>query len=210
MPYTAAAHFPSPAHRWVILRTARSGLSSLPSKAASAQRSNLAHWWCLRVKSNRHRQVHRALLRNGLEPYLPTIAERRTLRGKKIIHHSQMFVGYAFAKTASDVWRRLVFPHDAIHGPVKVSGHPASVSDDLIEAIRKVENQSHGFTDRAKLQPGTRVRVGSGPFEDRRGRFKGLDTHGRMRVLLTLLGSEREILLDDRTPIEAEPGATHP
>jgi transcription antitermination factor NusG len=112
-----------------------------------------------------------------------------------------LFPGYTFVLIVSGWWnarwaagvRRLV-----MDGQV-----PARVPDAVIAEIRSRER--NGFVELSKparLAPGMRVRVISGPLHDQIGLLAVLRPHERVLVLMHLLGGEQRVELA-RSAIEA-------
>lgn len=84
-----------------------------------------------------------------------------------------------------------------VAGVVKFGGVPAVVPDRVIEQIRLRLDAETGLVNlqAPDLQPGMKVRIAQGPLEGVDGIFRAAAGHDRVRVLLTLMGSEREVVL---------------
>lgn len=84
-----------------------------------------------------------------------------------------------------------------VAGLVKFGGVPAVVPDLVIAQIRLRLDTETGLVQlqAPDLQPGTKVRIAQGPLEGVEGIFRSVAGHDRVRVLLTLMGSEREVVL---------------
>lgn len=74
---------------------------------------------------------------------------------------------------------------------------PAEVADSIADEIRRREGRDGLITlPKARgLQPGDRVRVLRGPFENVVGLYAGMNGRQRAAVLLTWLGGERRAVL---------------
>jgi transcription antitermination factor NusG len=64
----------------------------------------------------------------------------------------------------------------------------------VIAAIRARERNGFVEPPKHRLKPGDRVRIISGLLERQRGRYDGM-FHNHVRVLLQLLGAERQVRL---------------
>ncbi|MBK8066845.1 MAG: hypothetical protein IPK27_04220 [Rhodanobacteraceae bacterium] len=67
----------------------------------------------------------------------------------------------------------------------------------MIEQIRLRMDPDDGFVRLAppELQPGAKVRINEGPFSGMDAIFAATHGEDRVRLLLTLLGTEREIVV---------------
>jgi transcription antitermination factor NusG len=72
---------------------------------------------------------------------------------------------------------------------------PSHVPDQIIAEIRSRERNGFVELPKNKLKPGDRVQIISGLLEGKRGRYDGEASHRHVRVLLQLLGSERQVRL---------------
>jgi transcriptional antiterminator RfaH len=96
-------------------------------------------------------------------------------------------------------------PHT--HGLVSFGGEPAIVPENLVQAIRKRvdEINSAGGEVLEALRVGEKVKISSGPFEGYEAIFDGrLPGSVRVRVLLELLGSKRQV------PVVLDVGSVSP
>jgi transcriptional antiterminator RfaH len=69
---------------------------------------------------------------------------------------------------------------------------PAGVVETLMQSVDS--DGSLRFT--SAIQPGSRVRLASGPFADALGVLKALDASGRVEVLLEMLGGSVKLKAD--------------
>jgi transcription antitermination factor NusG len=130
----------------------------------------------------------------GYQLYQPLLREQRRSRGRKIIVTPPLFPGYLFVWVVSGWWdarwaagvRRLVMDGQL----------PARVPEAVIAEIRSRER--NGFVELSKparLTPGMRVKVISGPLCEKIGMLAVLRPHERVLVLLQLLGAEQRVEL---------------
>ena len=76
-------------------------------------------------------------------------------------------------------------------------GEPARVPDEVITQIRARMDDDDGFVRLAapELLAGTKVRINEGPFSGLDAIFAAAHGDDRVRLLLTMMGSEREIVV---------------
>jgi transcription antitermination factor NusG len=92
------------------------------------------------------------------------------------------------------LWRDIrLFP--GVIKPVMSGDGPSHVPDEVVAAIRAREHNGFVELPKKRLKPGDRVRIISGLLEGKRGRYDGEASHRDVKVLLQLLGSERQVRL---------------
>ncbi len=162
-------------------------------------------WYALRTKPRKEDVVWRQVLGHEFEAFYPRL--RVTPVNPRSRKLRPYFPGYLFVKADLETSGLSVFqwmPH-AI-GLVSYGGEPAAVPDHLIEAIRKrvEEINAAGGELFDGLQPGDVVRIDEGPFRGYEAIFDArLPGSERVRVLLELLGSQRQV------PVELDAGYIH-
>jgi transcriptional antiterminator RfaH len=157
----------------------------------------MSFWACAQLEPQRTALALHCLALNGFETYCPACGSSAAA----MVARSPRFPGYTFVLIVSGWWsarwaagvRRLV-----MDGQV-----PARVPDAVIAEIRSRER--NGFVELSKparLAPGMRVRVISGPLHDQIGLLAVPRPHERVLVLMHLLGGEQRVELA-RSAIEA-------
>jgi transcriptional antiterminator RfaH len=130
------------------------------------------------------------LARQGFGLHFPRI--------RRIVHHARrvrevqrpLFPGYLFVALdlARDRWRPVQSTF-GVRSIIMDGDRPRAVPAGLVESMLP----SAGVDYRRDLAVGGEVRFLSGPFADRLGRLLEMDDAGRVRVLLEILGAEREV-----------------
>ncbi len=154
-------------------------------------------WYALRCKPRKEDVVWQQVRSQGFETFYPRIKVTPVNpRAKKL---KPYFPGYLFVQIDLEKAGNSVFqwmPHTL--GLVNFGGEPALVPENLIHAIRsRVDeiNQSGGELFDG-LQSGDVVRISNGPFAGYEAIFDArLPGSVRVRVLLELLGSKRQVPL---------------
>lgn len=145
------------------------------------------HWYACRTKARAEKQVERRLADNGLETYLPLVKLERQWADRTKRVGFPLFPGYTFAR----------FPQQDLLEVVKTpglvmvlseKGYPAPVREEELEAVRRFVA---GIDETGKTpepedwwEPGTPIRVLTGPFAGMVGQL--LETRGRRRVAVRL------------------------
>lgn len=80
---------------------------------------------------------------------------------------------------------------------VRFGGEPARVPDAVIDQIRSRMDGDCGFVRLTPpaLEPGAKVRIHEGPFSGLDAIFTAAHGEDRVRLLLSMLGTEREIVV---------------
>lgn len=162
-------------------------------------------WYALRSKPRKEEVVWRQVTTGGYEVYYPRIRVHPVNpRSRKFRAY---FPGYLFVSVDLEDVGLSVFkwmPHTL--GLVSFGGEPAIVPENLVHAIRKrVEeiNEAGGEVFDG-LKSGDKVTISDGPFEGYEAIFDArLPGSVRVRVLLELLGSQRQVpMMIDANKIE--------
>lgn len=138
------------------------------------------------------------LTRQGFETLFPRT--RRTVRAASgmVVRTESLFPRYVFIH--SDPNLQSLEPVRSTRGVsniVRFGGIPATVPDQVIAGIRERMDSDDGFV-RLKapdLVPGTRLKINEGPFSGLDAIFTAAHGEDRVRLLLTMLGSEREVVV---------------
>ncbi len=140
------------------------------------------------------------LANQGFESFLPRF--RKTVRHarRSRTQLAPLFPRYIFVSLdlGRDRWR-LVNGTLGVSRLVSNDVWPTPVPDGLVETLIDTTEQLGAVDLRDALTPGEKVRFLNGPFAEMIGRLVWLDDAGRARVLLELLGSEREISVASAT-----------
>ena len=168
-------------------------------------------WLVARTEFRKEQWAKQNIENQGYEPYLPQYQEIITKSGRVRITTKTrlMFPGYIFCKTDGP-WSFLTGTRGVTQ--LLMQGQkPGSVPDDVIEALKRQEDQN-GFIvlpekvqTQARPAKGTRVRLRSGPFLSYIGIYDGQTSTDFERVLLNCFG--RQTVLQVRlTDIEEAEG----
>ena len=156
-------------------------------------------WACLRLEARREHVAKRFLeLAGYTEVYIPQIREQRIKGGRRCEVISPLFPSYGFIFL--ECWYAARWTIGVID--VLMDGAaPAKVPDRIITSIRAREINGL-VTLPSRFKRGDKVRVVRGPFRERLALYDGMNGHERVAILLSLLGSERRLMVP-RGDIEA-------
>jgi len=163
------------------------------------------HWYALRSKPRKEEVVWRQVHSRGFETFYPRLRVNPVNpRARKLRPY---FPGYLFVKADLEEVGMSLFqwmPHSM--GLITFGGEPATVPPHLIDAIRKRVEQINAAGGEVfdGLQAGDGVRISAGPFKGYEAIFDArLPGSARVRVLLELLGSQRQVPVElDASHIE--------
>jgi transcriptional antiterminator NusG len=175
------------------------GMVDLPIREAKLEPKR---WYLLRVHPNRELGVVDRLLDRGVMAYVPRESwSKRTVWSRQRIAKLPIFPGIAFIADFDANLRRLRDLADGIVGFVTFGERVAYAGEQVMASIHRLEERLNLPLGQRRYAVNQEVRVIRGPFDMWEGRIERLDSHGRLRVLLDVLGRQVPIELDE-TQIE--------
>jgi transcriptional antiterminator RfaH len=155
-------------------------------------------WYAVATKPRSEAVAEANLLRQGYHCLLPRV--RRVLRTAQSARSriEALFPNYLFIRV--DVDRESLAPVRSTRGAIGVvrsGGEPVRVPDDVMARIQSRIDASDGLVRLAppSLAAGQKVRMTEGPLADWEGVFLSEEGADRVRLLLQILGSVREVVL---------------
>ena len=128
----------------------------------------------------------------GFEVFLPLVQTKRA--------SAPLFSSYFFVRIV-DRWRSINSTLGVLC-LVRVGDCPARCPDHEIAALKAMTlggfvrlPEAPAAPARPKIAIGARVRITAGPFGGMSGLYDGQSTHDRERILLSMLGSQRPVLI---------------
>jgi len=129
------------------------------------------HWHVLWTKSNCEQAVYEQLATGGFDVLLPTVDRWSRRKHARCLYRAPLFPGYLFVRHAMDKSGYLEI--SKARGLVRILGERwdklATVPDDEIEAIRKVNQTDLPRMPHPYLKIGQTVRIVSGPLANVQG-----------------------------------------
>jgi len=166
-------------------------------------------WFCIKTKPRTEASTKRSLMRGvGVEVFCPMIKFERARRSGKVRVTEAMFPGYIFACFNFRDQNRHVAASQGVSHIVRFGGVASIVRPEIIEELRAEIASEETIEIKTIIEVGTEVKLLDGPF----GGVKALVTQvmpaqARVKVLLELLGMEREVEVDEQGVI---PEIVHP
>ena len=154
-----------------------------------------ATWWALYCRARQEKLLMRRLRALGVPFYAPLVAKRfRSPSGRVRTSHIPLFNGYVFIY--GDAGHRHVAQETGCVSRWLVPSDSAALTHDLRQ-IRCLIESGAPLTPEARLEPGMRVRIRSGPFADLTGTVIRRDKTTRLVVAVDFLQQGASVLLDD-------------
>lgn len=162
-------------------------LTSLSEESARQSR----RWFLVHTLPRSELRARLHMNAQGFETFLPQID--RTIRHARQLRtvRAPLFPRYLFTRLDLDVDRWL-----SIQGTAGVAclytceGRPVPVPVGVVESLAIHAHQANLSLFGRELREGERVRIFRGPFAEFIGTLERLDENGRVRVLLTMMGSK--------------------
>lgn len=164
-----------------------------PSYDAKA-RPRGRRWFVVQSQPRKEMYAGANLERQGFKAYVPRLRQTKRHARKTWTGLVPLFPRYLFVSLdlAHDRWRSVSVTY-GVTCIVSAGSWPLPAPTALVEDLIAVSRRFGVIDLSPTLRPGEQVRFLTGPFADVVGRLVELDAAGRARVLLELLGAQREI-----------------
>jgi transcription antitermination factor NusG len=163
----------------------------------------MSFWGVVRSLPQRERfAAERLRMDQGFEVFLPLVQTKRA--------SAPLFASYFFVRIV-DRWRAINSTF-GILCLVRVGDCPARCPDHEVDSLKAMLD-GHGYIKlpeapppppKRKIAIGARVRIASGPFGGMSGLYAGMGAKDRERVLLHVLGGQREIRIASNLVVPAQ------
>jgi transcriptional antiterminator RfaH len=166
-------------------------------------------WFCIKTKPRQESAAKRSLARDvGLEVFCPMLRFERARRSGKVKVTEAMFPGYIFARFPYRLKYRHVGASIGVSHIVKFGGVASIVPDAIIRELREAVVNEETVEIKSVIEPGQEVKLLQGPFAGIRALVtQVLPAQQRIKVLLEILGMEREVFVDESGVL---PDVAHP
>lgn len=155
-------------------------------------------WYLIHTKPKQESIAKDNLERQNYSIYLPMVIIRRKRRGRSIRVIEAMFPRYLFIhlNDSTDDWAP-IRSTIGVSEMVRFGVIPAKISEDLVAAIKKRENEE-GIHELQidDFEMGQQVRIAEGPFEGYEAIFKAKSGQERAIVLLNIAQNMAKIQID--------------
>ena len=150
-------------------------------------------WFVVRTRTNGEFKALTHIMRQGFDGYLPRYLKRRRHARRTDTVQSPLFPGYLFVGMDPERARwRALNSTIGVSELICHSGLPAPIPDDVIEDIKRHEDE-RGYVmlgEHAALKRGDKVRITDGAMTDHVGIFDAPSDQHRVFLLLELLGRQ--------------------
>ncbi len=166
-------------------------------------------WYCIKCRPRQEQVARRWLAKEGLvEVFCPLVRFERARASGKVRVTEAMFPGYLFGRFHFAELHRQVRAANGVSTIVSFGGEPAIVAPEIITELRAMVSSGELVEIPATIQPGEEVSVIEGPFCGIRAVVtQVLPARARVKVLLELLGIEREVEISESSVL---PDFDHP
>jgi len=156
------------------------------------------HWFCIKCKPRQESAAKRSIIRDlGVEVFCPMLRFDRARSSGRVRVTEAMFPGYLFSRFNYRSQHRHVGSCHGVSQIVKFGGVAAVVGDDIIRTLREAVVQEEIVEIHSPIEVGSEVQVLSGPFSGIKALVtQVLPAQARVKVLLELLGMEREVEIE--------------
>ena len=156
-------------------------------------------WYLAYTKPRSEPLAGEQLRRQGYTVYLPRYKALKRSPEGMVAHHTPLFPRYLFFRPGQpDQSIAPVRSTVGISHVVRFGVAPATVSNDLVEAVRAFEQQREAvsLTDLSTLKAGRRVCICAGPLKGLEG-LVSAKAGTRVTVLLEVLGRQTRVSLPE-------------
>lgn len=166
-------------------------------------------WYCVRTKRFLERAASIAMREEAaMDVFCPMIRfERARSTGKTWVTEA-LFPNYLFACFDYSVAYRQVQTIRGVMRIVGFGGLPVPVPSGIITELRDAVSEKETIVVESRLSPGEEIEIVSGPFRGLKTIItRVLPAKQRVAILLEILGTEREVEIDESNVI---PEQNHP
>jgi transcriptional antiterminator RfaH len=167
------------------------------------------HWFCIKTKPRLESTAKRILVRDaGIEVFCPMLRFERARKTGRVKVTEAMFPGYLFGFFNYRASHRHVAASIGVSHIVKFGGVPSMLHPDIIQSLREAVVSEETVEIPTSIQPGDEVKLLQGPFAGVRALVtRVMPAQARVKVLLELLGMEREVEVEESGVL---PDLSHP
>jgi transcription antitermination factor NusG len=156
---------------------------------------SIYHWHALYTRHQHEKTVAQILADKGCDVFLPLVHASHQWRDRAKLLRLPLFPSYVFIRGGFE--RQLqIFTTPGIINVVGWAGHPASIPQEQIEAVRRMIESQLPVEPHAFLQCGDRVVVEVGPLKGIEGVLTRKKNVCRLVVSVEMLGRSAAIEID--------------
>lgn len=153
-----------------------------------------SRWFAVNTLPRSEARARSNIERQGWRCFSPQLLKTGRSKGRLTTQLQPLFPSYIFVELDPRQcnWRSV----DGTYGVkslVRQAGLPAALPQDYIETLISMTNDNGVFSFAQQLAPGDSVRFLSGPLTGLVGSLEQIDAHGRITILLSLLGQHSRV-----------------
>lgn len=154
------------------------------------------NWYAVNTKTHQEQQAEANLVRLGVETFCPQITLSRVIRRVRKTVIVPLFPGYLFTKLDLGNQFRSVTYARGVRKIVAFGSTPATVDEELIQAIRDRLRDGYVAGPAQVLTPGQMVRIQDGPLCGIEAVFeREMSGHQRAVLLLRTLAYQARVVV---------------
>jgi transcription antitermination factor NusG len=157
--------------------------------------SGAPNWYAIFVRYQHEKPVALALSNKNHEVYLPLCNSTRQWQDRAKQLWLPLFPSYVFIREGMDRQLQIISTPGVIH-IVRFGGCPAIISQDQLDAIRKILESHAPVEPHPYLACGDRVRVKNGPLRGLEGILTRKKNRTQMVISMEMLGRSASIEID--------------
>jgi len=156
-------------------------------------------WYVVHAKPGNERRVETNLMNQEIETFLPMVAAYRYIDGEMVHRIKPLFPNYLFARLDLNLHYYKVKWTRGVNKILGTGDMAVPISEKVIQTLKSRTGADNLVALEEEWQEGDIVQVTSGPFKELRGVFqKRVSDHGRVRILLSLIGVEVPVQISQR------------
>lgn len=167
------------------------------------------HWFCVKTKPRLERAARISIEQDvGVEVFCPLLRFERARSSGRVRVTEAMFPGYVFVRFSYASQHRHIAACRGVSHIVKFGGLPSVVPEAVIKELCSSVVETDTIEISTAIEPGEEVELLKGPFAGLQALVtQVLPAQTRIKVLLELLGMEREVEVDS---VDVLPSIPHP
>ncbi|WP_333609578.1 transcription/translation regulatory transformer protein RfaH [Arsukibacterium sp.] len=156
-------------------------------------------WYLVYCKPRQEQRAQQQLLNQGFDSFVPMITVNVLRAGKKIQRTEPLFPRYLFLKSQAELNITAIRSTRGVAALVRFGDSLARIPSALVQSL--LTQQLHlqqQLTAQQPFMPGDTIQILSGPFASLNAIFELADGDSRSLVLLTFLGQQLRLTLDNQ------------
>ena len=151
-------------------------------------------WYAVYTRSRAEKQIHKLLLKAGIETYLPLRKELKYWSDRKKWVEEPLFRSYVFVCiTEAEYFTVLNIPGAVRY--ITFEGKAVAIPQQQIEAIKQFIETGEELPEfEQDLSPGDKIDIVAGPMKGIEGEL--VDFKGKKKVKIEITGLGRSVILD--------------